>query len=112
MQHTGDRAELPRSTLAETLQAVELSEQLVGAVDQVDDHGLSIWTGEGGKAGRREGGKAVCGMAVEINRHETKAIIPSEARNPDAGIFARGHWDSSSLRSFGMTAFRAYRLTV
>src|SRR4029079_1506410 len=42
MQHPGDRAELPRATLAETLQAVELPEQLVGAVDEVDDHPWSI----------------------------------------------------------------------
>src|SRR5262245_6863925 len=38
IQHTDDRAEGAISSLVEAARSVEVTEQLVGAVDQVDDH--------------------------------------------------------------------------
>ena len=38
LQHTDHRAERPVAALSEAAQAVEMAEQLVGAVDQMDDH--------------------------------------------------------------------------
>jgi hypothetical protein len=39
LQHAGDGAERPVLALGEAAQPEEVAEQLVGAVDQVDDHG-------------------------------------------------------------------------
>ena len=50
VQHAGDRAEGLVLALVEAALAVEVAEQLVGAVDEVDDHrrsmdaGVSPWT--------------------------------------------------------------------
>ena len=38
LQHADDGAERPVLALGEAAQAVEVAEQLVGAVDEVDDH--------------------------------------------------------------------------
>ena len=39
MQHAIDRAQRPVLALVEAAQAVEMTEQLVGAVDEMNDHG-------------------------------------------------------------------------
>jgi len=40
VQHTGNRAEGRVVAFGESAQAVEMTEQLVGAVDEMDDHAV------------------------------------------------------------------------